>query len=84
MEHKRYGYLWRDAQTLQERDQIFKSHGVRWSELFRLSYWDPVLFTVIDTMHNHYLGLLEDHCRSIWGMDITVDDGYDNGPHVVN
>ena len=77
--HKEAGKQWRDTSTVAERKRIFAQHGARWSELYRLPYWDPVLFTVIDTMHNHYLGLFEDHCRSIWGMDISVDDG--NGQH---
>ncbi|OAD72407.1 hypothetical protein PHYBLDRAFT_169538 [Phycomyces blakesleeanus NRRL 1555(-)] len=33
-----------------------KENGTWWSELHRLSYFDPVCFTVIDPMHNLYLG----------------------------
>ena len=58
-----------------KQDNIFAQYGVRWSELCRLPYWDPVQFTVIDSMHNHYLGLLQHHCRSLWGMDAQMEDG---------
>ena len=66
---------WKAANTPAERQRIFEETGVRWSELLRLPYWDPIMFTVIDTMHNHYLGLLKTHCRDIWGMSIDVADG---------
>lgn len=74
-DHKRAAYLWRDAANTAEREQIFEDHGVRWSELLRLPYWDPIRFTAIDSMHNLYLGLLKDHCREIWGMDLDAPDG---------
>ena len=32
-------------------------------------------FTVIDSMHNHYLGLLQNHIRTIWGINIQAEDG---------
>ncbi|KAG1032751.1 hypothetical protein G6F43_013704 [Rhizopus delemar] len=31
-------------------------HGTKYSELLRLRYFDPVMFTVVDPMHNLYLG----------------------------
>ena len=33
---------WRDTQTDRQRKEIFKEVGVRWSELMRLPYWDPI------------------------------------------
>ena len=52
----------------------FKLNSTRWSALLDWPYWDPIRFTVIDSMHNHYLGLLQDHCRKIWGMNIDVTE----------
>ncbi len=72
--HKKHANMWKAAQTQKDRDKIFKKYGVRWSELHRLSYWNPVYFTVVDSMHNHYLGLLKDHCRTIWGMNVKLED----------
>ncbi|TDL13162.1 hypothetical protein BD410DRAFT_735657, partial [Rickenella mellea] len=51
------------------------AHGLRWSELLRLPYWDPIKFTVVDTMHALFLGNLKRHCRQIFGMDVKIADG---------
>ncbi|KAJ2912344.1 hypothetical protein MD484_g8074, partial [Candolleomyces efflorescens] len=67
--------LWKDAKTAEERDLITNKYGVRWSELLRLPYWDPTMFTLIDSMHAFYLRLFQHHCRSVWGMDVEFDDG---------
>lgn len=64
---------WRDASS-SERKKLFEKHGIRYTELLRLSYWDPVKFVVIDSMHTLLLGNLETHCREYWGMDVKVDD----------
>ena len=53
----------------------FESHGVRYSELLRLPYWDPTTFTILDTMHAMFLDNLKRHCRTIWGMDVKFQDG---------
>ncbi|OAD65504.1 hypothetical protein PHYBLDRAFT_72291 [Phycomyces blakesleeanus NRRL 1555(-)] len=47
---------WANALNNTERTCLEKENGTRWSELHRLSYFDPVHFTVIDLMHNLYLG----------------------------
>ena len=73
--HRDAAMKWKAANTPAERQRVFEETGVRWSDLLRLPYWDPIMFTVIDTMHNHYLGLLKTHCRDIWGMSIDVADG---------
>lgn len=39
-----------------ERNQILNEHGIRWTPLMRLPYMDIQRFTVIDPMHNLYLG----------------------------
>jgi hypothetical protein len=73
-EHRQIAREWLDADT-HARQLIFKQTGVRWSELLELPYWNPVSFLVVDSMHNLYLGLLQRHCRDIWGMNIKHDDG---------
>ena len=35
---------------------FFSQHGVRWTELARLPYFDLVRHTIIDLMHNLLLG----------------------------
>ncbi|RPD57158.1 hypothetical protein L227DRAFT_479728, partial [Lentinus tigrinus ALCF2SS1-6] len=73
-EQKDLARVWRDLPSAWARDQAFKGNSIRWSELMRLPYWDPIKYTVIDSMHNHYLGLLKTHCRKIWGMSINTED----------
>ncbi|OSC96548.1 hypothetical protein PYCCODRAFT_1378951 [Trametes coccinea BRFM310] len=72
--HRQFAERWQNAASVDEREKIFAASGVRWSELLRLPYWDPINFTVVDSMHNLYLGLLKTHCRDIWGMSVDVDD----------
>ena len=47
---------------------MFGEHGLRWSELLRLPYWDPTRYTLLDAMHNLFLGELHHHCLTLWGM----------------
>ncbi|KAI0349684.1 hypothetical protein OH77DRAFT_1370358, partial [Trametes cingulata] len=63
---------WRTASTAGRRDQLFKASGVRYSALLALPYWKPTRYAVVDVMHNLFLGLLQRHCRRIFGMDVKV------------
>ena len=66
---------WRDSQSERDRERLFRLHGIRWSALLALPYWNPILFTVPDSMHNEYLGLFQTHCRKVLGIDISVEGG---------
>ena len=59
---------WRDAQTEAERKALFDRHGIRWSELLRLPYWDPTRYATVDAMHNLFLGEVRHHIRQVWGL----------------
>ncbi|KAH9944944.1 uncharacterized protein BXZ73DRAFT_73189 [Epithele typhae] len=61
---------WCDAPTVAARTVIFKEHGIRWSELLRLPYWDPTRYAVVDAMHNLFLGQVRHHFRDVWGLDV--------------
>lgn len=67
-EHLELARAWRDALTEKVREERFEAHGLRWSELLRLPYWDPTRFTLLDAMHNLFLGELHHHCIALWGM----------------
>lgn len=67
--HLRDAITHRDAPTPAARAAILSETGVRWSELLRLPYWNPIEFTVVDSMHNLFLGNMKTLCRDIWGMD---------------
>ena len=66
---------WRDATTIQERNQIFESHGVRWSEFWRLPYWDQTHMLVVDPMHCLLEGLVHYHCRNVLKIDMKAAKG---------
>ena len=74
-DHRFVAQQWREASTEDLRDGIFEEHGLRWTELLRLKYWDPTLFIVVDSMHAFLLGMLKRHVRDIWGMDVRFHDG---------
>ncbi|RDB23075.1 hypothetical protein Hypma_009877 [Hypsizygus marmoreus] len=71
-EHVHAARQWRDASSQSQRDKIFERHGLRWSVLLNLPYWDPTRFTVIDSMHNLFLGEFQHHCRRVWGIEIKA------------
>ena len=56
---------WKGAKSSQEQDSIFHSAGVRYTELWRLTYWDPTKQLVVDPMHNLLLGIVQDHFRTL-------------------
>lgn len=69
-DHYKHALAWKNAATSKERDEIVVRHGVRWSELLRLPYWDITRYSVVDAMHNLYLGELRHHCMAVWGVQI--------------
>lgn len=74
-EHLLHARKWKEAPTEAARTAAFKDHGIRWSELLRLEYWDPTQFAVVDAMHNLLLGNLRHHCRDVWGLDVKDKAG---------
>lgn len=70
-----YAYRWRDAASTKEQETLFKVSGIRWSPLYNLPYWDPVRYTIIDSMHALDLNLLANHCRNLFRIDVTVKVG---------
>lgn len=67
-EHKIWAHEARDAETVEERQTIFETHGVRYSVMVELDYWNIIDFHVVDSMHNLLLGLLAWHLRRFWSM----------------
>ncbi|CAK5284658.1 unnamed protein product, partial [Mycena citricolor] len=65
-------YEWRDATSQAARDAIFSEYGVRWSEFWRLSYWDPTRMAVVDAMHCILEGLVHYHCRRVLRIDTKL------------
>jgi hypothetical protein len=65
-EHRRHAQEWLGFDTRGTRDSHFKEHGVRWSELLRLPYMDPIRFAVVDPMHCLFLGIAKWIIQSIF------------------
>ena len=65
---RRYAEQWRDAPSTAERERLFKEYSVRWSELWRLPYWDPARQLVVDAMHCILEGLVAHHTRNLLGI----------------
>lgn len=76
-----YAERWKNAPSEKARDSLFDASGIRWSPLYRLSYWDPVRFTIIDPMHALDLNLLSNHCRNLFRIDSKHNGG--NGASTV-
>ncbi|GBC01244.1 hypothetical protein RclHR1_41020001, partial [Rhizophagus clarus] len=57
VEHHQKALEWRQCKSNAERERFVKVNGVRWSEILRLSYFDPIRFVVIDPMHCLFLGI---------------------------
>ncbi|EIN10109.1 hypothetical protein PUNSTDRAFT_40238, partial [Punctularia strigosozonata HHB-11173 SS5] len=58
---------WRDASSPEERKLIFKETGVRWSDLWRLPYWDPTQQLVVNGMHCLLEGIASFHYINVLG-----------------
>uniref|UniRef100_A0A1X7U5P6 DUF4218 domain-containing protein n=1 Tax=Amphimedon queenslandica TaxID=400682 RepID=A0A1X7U5P6_AMPQE len=54
-----------NACTKSQQKIIKKEHGIRYSALIDLPYFNPIKYTVIDPMHNLFLGTSK-HCMEIW------------------
>ena len=82
-EHRQFAKEWLDATSKSKRKALYKKHGVRWSELLRLSYWDPVNWVVVDGMHNLFLGIVRHHFQVVIGTkwderDEEVETAFDD------
>ena len=56
-EHRQDAIGWRQCNSEASRKRWVKQTGVRWSELLRLPYFDPVKFITIDPMHCLFLSI---------------------------
>ena len=45
--HRQYAQEWIKCSSKNTREHHFKEHGVRWTELLRLPYMDPIRFAVV-------------------------------------
>lgn len=69
---------WRAAETKEQREKIYKEHHIRWSEFWRLPYWNPPRMLVVDVMHCLLEGLVHYHCRRV--LEIDADQASKKNP----
>ncbi|KAI6094609.1 hypothetical protein EDD16DRAFT_1721514 [Pisolithus croceorrhizus] len=77
-EHLQIATKWRDVAVETLHNTIYLMHGIHWSELLCLLYWDPAKYQVIKAMHNLFLGELQHHCCQVLHMN-TEADGEEGG-----
>ena len=56
-QHRQDAYEWRRCNSNASRKRFVQQNGVRWSELLRLTYFDPIRFIIVDLMHCLFLGI---------------------------
>jgi len=56
-----------------QRSAMESEHGLRYTELLRLPYFDPIRFHTVDTMHNMLLGVAK-HTFKTWITIEVLDD----------
>ena len=64
-QHKAQAMATLRAQNKTEQAELESSNGVRYSQLFKLPYFDPIESHVVDPMHNLLLGTAK-HVFKVW------------------
>ncbi|GET57088.1 hypothetical protein GLOIN_2v1786147 [Rhizophagus irregularis DAOM 181602=DAOM 197198] len=65
-QHRQDAIGWRRCNSDAARKRFVKQTGVRWSELLRLPYFNPIWFITIDPMHCLFLGIAKWIVRRLW------------------
>jgi hypothetical protein len=72
---RQHAEAWKDAASQSEQTRITKAQGLRWSELWRLPYWDPTCQLVVDPMHCLFEGLIHNHVRRVLRLTENAKSG---------
>jgi len=75
-EHRRNAEDWRLCKSEEERRRHVSSTHVRWTELLRLPYFNPIRHLIVDPMHCLFLGIGHWIVKKLWidGNKITKQD----------
>jgi hypothetical protein len=65
-EHRRNAEAWRRCTSKSEREKHVSNTHVRWSELLRLPYFNPIRYLIVDPMHNLFLGVAHWIVKRLW------------------
>lgn len=66
-------FQYRDATTEAERSRLSLKYGFRYSEIMRLTTFEPAVSTVIEPMHNSYLGIVKDFTSILFNAEVLMD-----------
>src|SRR2546421_11304114 len=58
-------YIWKECNTEDARKNHVSETFVRWSEIYRLPYFDPTKFLIVDPMRSEERRVGKE-CRSRW------------------
>ena len=64
--YRQNAYAWRRCNSDASQKRFVKQTGVRWTELLRLPYFDPIRSTMIDPMHCLFLGIARWIVKRLW------------------
>ncbi|PLW07026.1 hypothetical protein PCASD_23642 [Puccinia coronata f. sp. avenae] len=73
-DHRYWANQSREAKNPQAKAKILSEHGVRYSVLLELPYWNILEYHVVDAMHNLLLGILKWQCQRFWLMSDVNDE----------
>ncbi|MBW0570240.1 hypothetical protein O181_109955, partial [Austropuccinia psidii MF-1] len=73
-DHKHWATQSQDALNNNSKLKILQEHGVRYSVMLELPYWDVIKYHVVDAMHNLLLGMLKWHCQRFWCVSDIADE----------
>ena len=82
-QHVTLAEKWRDARSKSAQTSLLKEHGIRWSPLLLLPYWQPSAWTITEAVHVILLGLIPRHCRDLLGLnfkDLPLEELDDDPP----
>ncbi|CAE6478853.1 unnamed protein product [Rhizoctonia solani] len=73
-QHRLHVQEWLSAQSLKERNAVWKEHGVRYSEFLRFEWWNALTGTTIAPMH-WGKNVIEKQVRENMGCSVTAPTG---------
>ena len=75
-EHRTNAEAWRHCKSKDERRNHVSTTLVRWSEMLRLPYFNPIRHLIVDPMHCLFLGIARWIIKRLWidGGKITKTD----------
>ncbi|MBV8802715.1 MAG: hypothetical protein JO131_07115 [Gammaproteobacteria bacterium] len=65
---------WKECATEESRKAHVSQHHVRWSEIYRLPYFNPVRLCVVDPMHCLFLGVAKWIVMKLWIGEGVLND----------